>query len=51
MRLNQFSKNAGTGFEQGLSSEITPQAVYAQRRDWLKQIAAGAAGLSMATWA
>jgi len=51
VRLNQFSKNAGTGFDHGLSSEITPPAVYAQRRDWLKQIAAGAAGLSMATWA
>jgi len=51
VRLNQFSKNAATGFEHGLSSEITSQAVYAQRRDWLKQIAAGAAGLSMAAWA
>jgi sulfoxide reductase catalytic subunit YedY len=34
-----------------LSSEITPQIAYAQRRDWLKQMAAGAAGLSMAAWA
>ena len=51
MRLNQFSKNADTGFVHGHSSEITPQAVYAQRREWLKQIAAGAAGLSMASWA
>ena len=51
MRLNQFSKHADTGFEHGLSSEITPYAVYAQRRALLKQVAAGAAGLSMATWA
>jgi len=51
VRWNQFSKNADTGFVHGHSSEITPQAVYAQRREWLKQVAAGAAGLSMASWA
>jgi sulfoxide reductase catalytic subunit YedY len=33
------------------SSEITPPAVYAGRRDWLRQIAAGAAGATLAAWA
>ena len=51
MRFNQFSKSSGSGFVHGPSSDITPQAVYAQRRDWFKQMAAGAAGLSMAAWA
>ena len=32
-------------------SHFSPPAVYAQRRDWLRQVAAGAVGLSMATWA
>ena len=51
MRFSQFSKGSDSGFVHAVSSEITPPAVYAQRRDWLKQVAAGAAGLSMATWA
>jgi sulfoxide reductase catalytic subunit YedY len=32
-------------------SEITPQAAYESRRDWLKTLAAGAAGNAMAVWA
>ena len=51
MHFDQFSKSSDSGFIHPVSSEITPQAVYAQRRDWLKQIAAGAAGLSMVGWA
>ena len=51
MRLNQFSKGADSGFVHGWSHEITPPAVYAQRRDWLKQMVAGVAGVSMPTWA
>ena len=51
VRFNQFSKSSDSGFVHTLSRDITPQAVYAQRRDWLKQMAAGAAGLSMAAWA
>ena len=51
VRFNQFSKSSDSGFVHTLSSDITPHAVYAQRRDWLKQMAAGAAGLSMAAWA
>ncbi|HEX6690601.1 MAG TPA: protein-methionine-sulfoxide reductase catalytic subunit MsrP [Burkholderiales bacterium] len=33
------------------ASEITPQAVYQQRREFLKLMAAGAAGASLAAWA
>ncbi|WP_310614390.1 protein-methionine-sulfoxide reductase catalytic subunit MsrP [Limnohabitans sp.] len=51
MRFNQFSRSSDSGFVHPLSSEITPHQAYAQRRDWLKQMAAGAAGLSMAAWA
>jgi sulfoxide reductase catalytic subunit YedY len=51
VQFNQFSKSSDSGFVHPLSSEITPHLAYAQRRDWLKQIAAGAAGLSMAAWA
>ena len=39
------------GFEHPTPSEITPQAAYAQRREWLKQLAAGAAGMGLAAWA
>jgi methionine sulfoxide reductase catalytic subunit len=34
-----------------LSSEITPQATYQDRRNWLKLWASGAAGAALATWA
>ena len=47
----QFSNNHDSGFVHPVSSEITPPVAYAQRRDWLKHMAAGAAGLSMAAWA
>ena len=33
------------------SSEITPQSVYEERRQWLKWMATGAAGAAMAAWA
>src|SRR5262245_11514978 len=33
------------------ASEITPQAVYEQRREFLKLMAAGAAGAALASWA
>jgi sulfoxide reductase catalytic subunit YedY len=51
VRHNLFSKNSGSGFTHGLSHEITPVSVYNERREWLKLMATGAAGLSMATWA
>ena len=40
-----------SGFDHPHTSEITPQAVYQGRRDWLKLIAAGAAGTALASWA
>jgi sulfoxide reductase catalytic subunit YedY len=39
------------GFIHPHSSEITPQAVYGQRRDFLKLMATGAAGAGLAAWA
>ena len=51
MHFNPLSKNHDAGFVHPLSSEITSSTAYAQRRDWLKQMAAGVAGLSMAAWA
>jgi sulfoxide reductase catalytic subunit YedY len=39
------------GFAPSRSSEITPQRVYLQRREWLRQLAAGGAGAAMAMWA
>lgn len=39
------------GFDHPLSSEITPRQVFEQRRQLLRQLATGAAGLGMASWA
>ncbi|NML15211.1 protein-methionine-sulfoxide reductase catalytic subunit MsrP [Azohydromonas caseinilytica] len=39
------------GFNHPIASEITPQAVYEQRRQLLRTLAAGAAGGVLATWA
>jgi sulfoxide reductase catalytic subunit YedY len=39
------------GFIHPHASEITPQAVYQSRRQLLRQMAAGAAGATMAAWA
>ncbi|MBC7700988.1 protein-methionine-sulfoxide reductase catalytic subunit MsrP [Aquabacterium sp.] len=36
---------------QAAASEITPQQVYQQRRDVLRQMAAGAAGVTLSAWA
>ncbi|MCV2356762.1 protein-methionine-sulfoxide reductase catalytic subunit MsrP [Paucibacter sp. B2R-40] len=33
------------------ASEITPQAAYEERRQWLRLMASGAAGTALATWA
>jgi sulfoxide reductase catalytic subunit YedY len=51
MRHNAYNASSDSGFTHPVSSEITPSSVYLQRRDWLKQMAAGAAGASMAAWA
>ncbi|RIX71120.1 molybdopterin-dependent oxidoreductase, partial [Acidovorax cavernicola] len=39
------------GFNHPRSSEITPQPVYEARRQWLRTMAAGAAGGTLAAWA
>ena len=39
------------GFEHPVPSEITPRAVYQDRRAWLQTLAAGAAGVALASWA
>jgi sulfoxide reductase catalytic subunit YedY len=39
------------GFEHPTPSDITPAAVYQQRRQLLAHLATGAAGLTLATWA
>ncbi len=44
-------RNADRDWNHRLGSEITPAAVYHARRDWMRQVAAGAAGLGLATWA
>ena len=51
MRHTLFSKNSDSGFTHGLSQEITPASIYNERREWLKRMATGVAGLSMAAWA
>ena len=44
-------KNSRDGFIHPLSSEITPEAVYRDRREMMKLMAGGAAGAALATWA
>ncbi|HSI53815.1 MAG TPA: protein-methionine-sulfoxide reductase catalytic subunit MsrP [Ramlibacter sp.] len=44
-------KSHRDGFNHPHSSEITPQAVYRDRRDILKLMATGAAGAALASWA
>lgn len=39
-----------SGFNHPHSSEITPRAVYEDRRQMLKLMAGGAAGAAMAAW-
>jgi sulfoxide reductase catalytic subunit YedY len=39
------------GFQHPIPSEITPQAVYEGRREWLKTLARGAAGTALGAWA
>lgn len=40
-----------TGFQHPVPSEITPRAVYEQRRQMLRLMAGGAAGAALASWA
>ena len=44
-------RSSDAGFEHPVPSEITPRAVFESRRTLLQQLAAGAAGLSLAGWA
>lgn len=44
-------RHRNQGFDHPLSSEITPQAQYLQRRDFLQTLAMGAAGATLASWA
>ena len=44
-------KTNADGFQNNLPSEITPQLTYQNRRDLMKLMATGAAGVAMATWA
>jgi sulfoxide reductase catalytic subunit YedY len=39
------------GFDHPVPSEITPRAVYEDRRAWLQTLAAGAAGIALSSWA
>jgi sulfoxide reductase catalytic subunit YedY len=39
------------GFDHAIPSEITPRAAYEGRRAWLKAVAGGAAGGTLAAWA
>ena len=44
-------KTNHSGFKHGVSSDITPQNIYDQRRDLIKLMAGGAAGAALACWA
>ncbi|MDH4449789.1 MAG: protein-methionine-sulfoxide reductase catalytic subunit MsrP [Rhodoferax sp.] len=44
-------KSSSDGFEHPVSSDITPQVVYQERRRLLQHMATGLAGASMAAWA
>jgi sulfoxide reductase catalytic subunit YedY len=44
-------KDRSRGFVHPLSSEITPRRLYEQRREFLKALAAGGAGVALAGWA
>lgn len=44
-------KTTRDGFNHPVPSEITPEQTYRQRRDLMKYLATGAAGVAMASWA
>ena len=44
-------KTQRDGFQRARADELTPQSVYEGRRDLLKLLATGAAGMSLAAWA
>jgi sulfoxide reductase catalytic subunit YedY len=51
MRHPLFPRSSDSGFIHSQTSEITPQTLYLQRREWLKQVSTGVAGASLAAWA
>jgi sulfoxide reductase catalytic subunit YedY len=38
------------GYQHRLASEITPEGVYATRRDWMRRVALGSVGAGLAPW-
>jgi len=44
------SHSSSQGFDHGIPSEITPEAVYRERRALMKMWASGAAGMTLASW-
>ncbi len=44
-------KTHHSGFSQAVSSDITPQGIYQGRRELIKLMATGAAGVAVASWA
>ncbi len=51
IKTSRSPLHADSGLVHPLSSEITPQAVYAQRRLWLQQAAVAGSGLAAGLWA
>ena len=49
--MTSIPNSSRQGFIHPLSQEITPQGVYLQRRDIIRAMALGAAGLAGAGWA
>lgn len=50
IRTSRSSSHPDSGMAHATPSEITPQQVYQQRRDVLRQMAAGAAGVTLSAW-
>ena len=44
-------KTSHSGFTHPVSSDITPQGIYQQRRELMRLMAAGVAGTALASWA
>ena len=49
--LAMLIRNDDKDWNHALSSEITPLGVYQDRRQWIRQLAAGAAGVGLTSWA
>ena len=43
-------RSSSSGFLHSVPSDITPQAAYQSRRELMRQLAAGSAGLALAGW-